>query len=415
MNFENDKYNKYIKLLSRIEKQFSPIEGLLIMIRSYSANNIYYYIFCVIFRFLFLIMLSGNYIHPFLHINSQVIQDSSKTFCLHYIFKNFKLNYFDYLKICVLIYFLFLIRICMILYIIKIFSEHKYSDSFPVPFKYHIIIEHLIFLFFPFLLEFLVMPYYIYFCPQKSVIKYDKTDNGGLIIILIINTFLIIIYNFHNYIYMTCTNKNYTNNNSEAIFKIKNEKTFESSFVSYRDSNISFICSIIFQNVPLIKNIENYIGDKSIIYYKVFISIILVLLMILILRERLYLYNYNNLLNILMSVLLLFCFYSIILDIILYLFKYIFKNCFNELIYIIQKILISYITYLLILYRCNRHIEKQITNILFEEKHIKNKYDFINSFIYFNQIMIKIKEENNDRQNILLLNFLNLHINNVLN
>ena len=88
---------------------------------------------------------------------------------------------------------------------------------------------------------------------------------------------------------MTCTNKNYTNNNSEAIFKIKNEKTFESSFVSYRDSNISFICSIIFQNVPLIKNIENYIGDESIIYYKVFISIILVLLMILILRERLYL------------------------------------------------------------------------------------------------------------------------------
>ena len=196
---------------------------------------------------------------------------------------------------------------------------------------------------------------------------------------------------------MTCTNKNYTNNNSEAIFKIKNEKTFESSFVSYRDSNISFICSIIFQNVPLIKNIENYIGDKSIIYYQVFISIILVLLMILILRERLYLYNYNNLLNILMSVLLLFCFYSIILDIILYLFKYIFKNCFNELIYIIQKILISYITYLLILHRCNRHIEKQITNILFEEKNIKNKFDFINSFIYFNQIMIKIKEENNDR------------------
>ena len=91
MNFENDKYNKYIKLLSRIEKQFSPVEGLLIMIRSYSVNNIYYYIFCVIFRFLFLIMLSGNYIRPFLHINSQVIQDSSKTFCLHYIFKNFKL------------------------------------------------------------------------------------------------------------------------------------------------------------------------------------------------------------------------------------------------------------------------------------------------------------------------------------
>ena len=148
---------------------------------------------------------------------------------------------------------------------------------------------------------------------------------------------------------MTCINKNYTNSDSEAKLRTKNEKAFESSFVSYRDSS----------------NIENYLGDKSIIYYKFSISIIFLLLMILILRERLYLYNYNNLLNTLISVLVLFCFYSIVLDVIFYLFKYIFKNWLNELIYIFEKFLIAYITYLLIIYRCNRHIEKQIVNILF--------------------------------------------------
>ena len=166
MNFENNKYNKYIKVLSRLGKEFSPYEGLLIMIRSYSINNIYYYIFCIVFRTLFLIMISGNYIHPFLHINSQVIQDSSKIFSLHYVFKNFTLSYFDYLKICVVLYSLFIIRLCMIIYIIKLFSEHKYGNTFPIPFKYHIIIDHLIFLFFPFLLEFLVVPYYI-LLPRK--------------------------------------------------------------------------------------------------------------------------------------------------------------------------------------------------------------------------------------------------------
>ena len=124
---------------------------------------------------------------------------------------------------------------------------------------------------------------------------------------------------------MTCINKNYTNSDSEAILRTKNEKAFESSFVSYRDSSLSIFCFIIFQNVPLILNIENYLGDKSIIYYKFSISIIFLLLMILILRERLYLYNYNNLLNTLISVLVLFCFYSIVLDVIFYLFKYILK------------------------------------------------------------------------------------------
>ena len=404
MNFENNKYNKYIKVLSRLGKEFSPYEGLLIMIRSYSINNIYYYIFCIVFRTLFLIMISGNYIHPFLHINSQVIQDSSKILSLHYVFKNFTLSYFDYLKICVVLYSLFIIRLCMIIYIIKLFSEHKYGNTFPIPFKYHIIIDHLIFLFFPFLLEFLVVPYYIYYCQEKFVIKYDEIDKGLLILIMVVNTFLIFLYNFHNYIYMICINKNYTNNDSEAILRTKNEKAFENSFVSYRDSSLSIFCFIIFQNVPLILNIENYLGDKSIIYYKFSISIIFLLLMILILRERLYLYNYNNLLNTLISVLVLFCFYSIVLDVIFYLFKYIFKNWLNELIYIFEKFLIAYITYLLIIYRCNRHIEKQIVNILFQEKNIKNKSEFINAFIYLNQIMIKIKEKNNEKQNIFITN-----------
>ena len=411
MNFENYKYNKYIKVLSRLGKDFSPFEGLLIMMRSYATNNVYYYIFCVVFRALYLIMISGNYINPFLHINSQVIQDSSKIFSLHYVFKNFTLNYCDYVKICVVLYSLFILRVSMTLYVIKLFYEHKYNDSFPVPFKYQTIADHLIFLFFPFLLEFLVVPYYIYNCEGKFVVQYDSIDKGELILIMIINTFLILVYNLHNYSYMNCINKNYTNNDSEAILRTKNEKVFENSFVSYRDSGLTFFCFIIFQNVPLIQNIENYISDKSIIYYKASISIIFVLIMILIIRERTHSYNYSNLINSLISILLLFCFYSIVFDIIFYLFKYVFKNWLNELIYIIEKFLIAYITHLLIVYSCNRHLEKQITNILFQEKNIKNKDIFNNAFIYLNQIMIQIKEKHNEKQNMLLINFLNVHIN----
>ena len=318
MNLENNRHNKYIKVLSRLGKQFSPVEGLLIIIRSYLTNNIYYYIFCIVFRALFFIMISGNYINPFLHINSQVIQDSSKIFSLHYVFKNFPLKYRDYIKICYVLYILFIIRVIMTLYVMHLFSNYKYSNTFPIPFSYQIVIEHLIFLFFPFLLEFLVVPYYIYYFKDKFVIEYDKIDKREIILIMIFNTFLIIVYNFHNYTYMICSNKNYTNNDSEAILRTKNEKVFENSFVSYRDSNISFFCFIIIQNVPLIQNLENYLGGKSITYYKASISIIFAFIMIIIIRERAYRYNYSNLINTLISVLLLFCFYSIILDIIFY-------------------------------------------------------------------------------------------------
>ena len=410
MDFKNNQLDKYLKIISRLGKNFSPSEGLLIMIRSYLTNNIYYYIFCVFFRAIFLIMISGNYMNPFLHINSQVIQDSSKILSIHYIFNYSNLSFDDYRKICSVIYVLLIIRISMTIYVLYQFSNYKYTNIFPTPFKYQVIFEHLVFLFFPYLLEFLVVPFYIYFCKEKFGIKIEKIDKSEIITIMIINSILIVIYNMHNYVYLICANKNYTFNDSEAILGTTNEKVFENSFVSYRDSNLSFLCFIIFQNAPLIQNIENYIGDNSVKYYKTIVSIILVLIMIILIREKSYLYNYVNLINNSIGVIVIFCLYSILLDIIFYLSKYEFKNWLNELIYLIEKFLLAYITYLLIIYHSNKYLEKQIINILFEEKNIKKTNNFTNAFIHLNQIMIQIKEKNNENQNASLINFLNLHI-----
>ena len=289
MEFKNNQLDKYLKLLIRLGKQFSPFDGLLIIIRSYLTNNIYYYMFCVIFRALFLIMISGNYMNPLLHINSQVIQDSTKILSINYLFENFTTSYFYYIKLCSALYVLMLFRLILILYISNQFSKYKLKKKFPTPFKYQIILDHLVFLFFPYLLEFLAIPYYVYFLEDKFVIKSEgRLEKSELVSIMIINTFLIFFYNLQNYLFMICANKNYTNNDSEAILGTQNVKAFENSYVSYRDSNLSFLCFTIIQNVPLIKNIENYIGDDSVKYYKFSISIILILLFIILIREKLY-------------------------------------------------------------------------------------------------------------------------------
>ena len=148
MDFINRSINKYLKLFIRLGKKFSPELGLLLMIRSYLTNNIYYYIFGVVFRSLFLIMLSGNYMNSFLHINGQRIQDSSKLLSLHYIYKDLTLYYNHYIKICLALYLLFLIRLSLISYILIKLSFYKKSRIFQTPFSYQIIIDHLIFLFF---------------------------------------------------------------------------------------------------------------------------------------------------------------------------------------------------------------------------------------------------------------------------
>ncbi len=411
MNYQNNHFCRYLKLLSRLGKQFKPFEGYLLMTRTYMTSSIYYYIFCVIFRALYLIMISGNYLNPFLHINNnQKIQESSKKITIYYLFKYFNINYRTYIKYCLAVYLLFVIRLIMSIYILKLFQNSKTSNISPTPFKYQIIIEHITFLFFPYLLEFLAIPFYAYFLREKYAIKYNGDNNVEIIFIMILNLILIIFYNMLNYIYMLCANKNYTNNGSEAILGTQNDRVFEYSYVSYRETNLSLLIIIIFQNIPLIQNIENYLEGNSVEYYKSTLSIVIVLLILLLTRDKLYKYNYTNLINTLIGVLINFCFFSMILDIIFYLSKYEFKNWLNEIIYIVEKLLLSYISHLLIIYCSNKHLEKQILNILFREKIAKKKYNFTNAFIYLNHIMFLIKEKNDGNQNILLINFLYSHI-----
>ena len=397
MDFINRSINKYLKLFIRLGKKFSPELGLLLMIRSYLTNNIYYYIFGVVFRSLFLIMLSGNYMNSFLHINGQRIQDSSKLLSLHYIYKDLTLYYNHYIKICLALYLLFLIRLSLISYILIKLSFYKKSRIFQTPFSYQIIIDHLIFLFFPYLLEFLAIPYYIYFGKNKLIKEPEEIDASSIIIIMIINFFLIIFYNFQNFIYILCANKNYTYSDSKAVLRTQNDSVFENSFISFRYTKLSIICFTLLQNVPLIQNIEEYLDDSSIKYYKVAISIILVILIIMLIREKFYLYNYMNLINNLVATFIIFCFYSIILDIIFYLSKFEFKNWLSEVIYIIEKFLLSYITYLFIIYYSNKYQKKQIINILFEEnsRAKKNNNIFTNAILYLNQIMVQIKKKMN--------------------
>ena len=231
MDFRNKRIDKYLNLFFRLGKKFSPELGLLIMIRSNLTNNIYYYIFCVVFRSLFLIMISGNYMNSFLHINNQKIQEASKIFTLHYLYKDLFLNFNHYIKICLVLYLLFLIRLSLIIYILVKFSFYKNSKKFPTPFKYQIIIEHLIFLFFPYFLEFLVMPYYIYLNKNNLTIESEKINASSIIIVMIINFLLIIFYNFQNSIYIICANKNYSYSDSKDVLRTQNDSAFENSLL----------------------------------------------------------------------------------------------------------------------------------------------------------------------------------------
>ena len=406
---------KYKNILSRINKKFSIEEGFYIIIKLYLTNNVFYYILCILFRFVSLIIISGDYLNTIkdnniLSNNSISIQQFLKKVTLHYLLTKFSFSFRIYMIICLFIYILFIIRLINYYYIIKKIKCKKLTTKWPSPTKFQIINDHILFLLFPYILEFLSFSYYIYLFPNVFIIKLE--NKLELFLIMILNTVLIIFYNINNYLFIICSNKKYTTDEVEVFIKIKENKLLKNyKSIFYKYSDIFLYSFVILQNVVLVQTLENYLSIKYKNYYRLLLSIIIFIILIFLVIKLIYEYNYNNLVNNIINILLLFCFYSIIIDAIIFFSHNKKYNLLYQIIYNLLKILLSYVTNSLIHFKFHISLENKIKEILFQEKEKNNEGEFIDAFIYLSEIMFKIKEKNDYESNVLLLNFFNQHIN----
>ena len=413
----NNQELKYDNILNRIQKSVSVNEGFFLIIKQYLTNNICYYFLCVLFRFIPLMILSGNYQKIFIENenNSNSVSSSNwlrKITCHELInILNFKEKLYIYLSL--VFFLLFVIRAILYLIILNGLKNKEINYSWPRPTKYQIIMDHIVFLIYPYILEYLSFIYYIFLFPNDFIIKPKKKNNIIIIIILILNTLLIIGYNITNYIYFISSNKTYTVSWYEAYENSNSEKNVNiSKPVKYDYSKPIFFIILFLQNFALIQTIEIYIQKKAL--FKIIISSIILFTFIVIFFMTIYKYNYSNYINIMVNILVFYCFYSLVLDFLIYFFDRIIIDVITEIIYILVKFLISFLTYISINIKINRKFLKDNLNeILFEEKNKKkNESTLVNCLLYLNELMIKIKEKNEVHSAYLLISFFTEHINN---
>jgi hypothetical protein len=119
MEIKFNKNTKYHDLLARTQKQFTIQEGLYLIIRLYLTNNILFYILCILFRFIPILILIGNYEILSGNPNSKEENERSLISFRDFISKltcyNLcsKLHLSDeiYLYICIILYVLFFVRL----------------------------------------------------------------------------------------------------------------------------------------------------------------------------------------------------------------------------------------------------------------------------------------------------------------
>ena len=258
------------------------------------------------------------------------------------------------------------------------------------------IFEHLAYLLYPFIIEFLAIILFSYIFPNTFIFKKDLSNILN-IIVTIINIILIIGYNINNYFFMKIINKPY----DDRYLGIK-----------YRYSSRKFWIIFFMQNISLIQNIQIYFSnDKEVkIFSYIYLCLFFLIFLILFLLS-LQKYNYQNIPNLFISIMASFCFFSILIKCFCSLCGYSFSTNYSIVSVNILKIITSvYFTFLNNSIG-NDFLFKNAMKELFKINKENTKIRKYDSFFYIMEILNTLKNNNKNGMTTKLLNYIFQHQN----
>jgi hypothetical protein len=310
--------------------------------------------------------------------------------------KAIKLTNLVYLIISLVIFVLFCLRITIYFYTIYKIKKKQNLEKIKLS-RYQVFMDHLVFLFYPFLLEFLMQIIYSFLFPETNIFKLDQPQIVN-ILIAIVSIFLIIGYNINNYFYLSLINRPYCDRDVP---------------IKYRYSVRKFWIIFFMQNTALIQSLEEYLYTNnqfaiySYCYFCVY-ALIFIMLFFISLDE----FNYNVLTNHFVSIMAGFCFFSILLEASVRILGYKINSDFTFFTFNILKVITScYFEYLSNNINNNKLFRlAQVELFKVNKTEVTNKsiYDV---FLYVFDILKSVKNNNQDISSVNLLNTIFEHQN----
>ena len=214
----NGERSKYTQVVQHVHKNIPVYVPFLLMMKVDFTENFVFFFVAYLLRFIGVLIHCGNF-----SIDAkQVLENKSlanwlRSLTAHKIVELFGINNMGYVVISLTIFILFVIRIALYgTTIVKINSKENIDTI--RPYRFQIFMDHIVFLFYPILLEFLSFGVYILITPDKFIIKKDMRELVN-ILVCILNLFLIIGYNINGIIYMTCVNRPLTDKKTPIKYR----------------------------------------------------------------------------------------------------------------------------------------------------------------------------------------------------
>ena len=316
----------YNELLKIVHDEIPSYISFLLMVKLDFTENTLYYILSYFFRFLGILILCGNFdITQEGVAKNVVLSNYLRYITTHKLLISLKITNLQYIIISTIILILFCFRMLLYILVIRDISKKRVNISLS---KYQIILDHIVFLFYPFILEFLSQIYYSYIFADIYIFKRDLNKYIN-ILFTIINSLLIICYNCNNYFYFHVINRPLSKRNVP---------------VRYRYTKVKFWILLLLQNIIIIQCLDFYfIDDKSLMIYKVISSLFFSLLFLCLFFTSLSSFNYNAITNKFLTIMANFCFFSVITEAISRLFGYTVRDTLTFIMFNVVKIITSLI------------------------------------------------------------------------
>ena len=389
----NGERSKYTQVVQHVHKNIPVYVPFLLMMKIDLTENFAFFFAAYFFRFIGILIHCGNFnIEIYQVIGNKSLSKWLRNITAYKLVELLGISNMSYIVICIIIFVLFCIRI--FLYGTTIYKIKSKKDIESIrPYRFQIFMDHIVFILYPFLLEFLSFSFYIFFLPNSFIIK--KESNLLLnIIVCILNVILIIGYNINGIIYMTCVNRPLTDKKTP---------------IKYRYSEKKFYLLFLMQNFVIVESVSLYLGGTGLKIFKIVIAVFFAGIFIALFFTSLYTFNYPTWINNFVDVFAIFCFYSILVEVILYFLKYDITDhlslCFLTLLKLIISICFQYISTTLNINFLLKYAKNELFNI---NKEIEDNIVY-EVFLFIYDMMKNIKNSKGDASSQNLLNIIFLH------
>ena len=244
----NDK-NKYNLTILRMNKKTNKGILFYLIMKISICNYIIIHILFIIISSIGLLILCNDFNPDY--TKYKYLSNWIRLITPYTLVKTLKISHFTYIIICSVIIVLCLIRNLRLVKLMFDAKKYHILDNQNMEINnFIIIINHIVYIFFSYIVEFLSFIYYIEVIPNNFIIKKEKSISEVInILFCVLNGIFIIIYNISNVLFISFINRPTSDKSYPMKVRIPKSK---------------LILFIIFQNFGIIHPIQCYL-DKRVI------------------------------------------------------------------------------------------------------------------------------------------------------